>query len=225
LAAVAALIPAYNEEDVISDTVKAVASIPGIDEVIVIDDGSQDGTSSKAEDAGARVVRLKRNRGKGAALNAGLAQTNAEIILMVDADLGSSAVHAAKLLSPVLVGDADMSIAVMQPPAGHRGGFGCVMKLSKWAVKKYGGSEVAAPLSGQRAIRRSVIQKLGGFADGFGVETALTIGALRGGFRVVEIPLPLTHRYTGRDWRGFAHRLRQFWDILKVAWRNSRKKL
>ncbi len=217
------LIPAYNEEDLIADTVRAASGIPGVSDILVIDDGSKDETANRAEEAGARVIRLGRNRGKGAALNAGLAETKADIILILDADLGSSAGEASRLLEPILRGEADMSIAVMKTPTGHRGGFGCVLKLSKWAVKKYGGANVSAPLSGQRAIRRRVLEEIGGFAEGFGVETALTIDALRRGYRLVEIELPLTHRYTGRDWRGFVHRFRQFVDILKVVWRRPGK--
>ncbi|MDH7601851.1 MAG: glycosyltransferase family 2 protein [Armatimonadota bacterium] len=220
---VSVLIPAYNEEDLIADTVRAVSHIPEISEILVVDDGSTDATAEKAEEAGARVIRLQRNIGKGAALNAGLAKTDADVILMLDADLGSSASEASRLLEPVLRGEADMSIAVITAPAGHRGGFGCVMKLSKWAVKRYAGANISAPLSGQRAVRRKLLEEIGGFADGFGAETALTIDALRKGFKVVEIELPLRHRYTGRDWRGFAHRFRQFLDILNVVWRRYRK--
>ncbi|MCX8053799.1 MAG: glycosyltransferase family 2 protein [Armatimonadetes bacterium] len=220
---IAVLIPAYNEEDRVADTVRAVSRIPGVGEIIVIDDGSKDETAKRAREAGAQVIQLDRNRGKGAALNAGLAATKADIILMLDADLGSSASEASRLLEPILRGEAEMSIAVLKTPAGHRGGFGCVMKLAKWAVRKYGGANVRAALSGQRAVHRTVLEDIGGFAEGFGVETALTIDALRKGYRLVEIELPLTHRYTGRDWQGFVHRFRQFLDILKVAWQRRRK--
>lgn len=220
---IAALIPAYNEADIIVETVKAVRSICGVDEIIVIDDGSTDDTSKVASDAGASVIRLEKNSGKGTALNAGLAQTDADIILMLDADLGASAVEAERLLEPVIRGEADMSIAVIKTPSKHRGGFGCVMKLARWAVRHYGGSEISAPLSGQRAVRREVLEKAGGFAPGFGVETALTIKALRHGYRLVEIPVAITHRYTGRDIRGFVHRFKQFVDVARVVWSVSKE--
>jgi hypothetical protein len=116
-----------------------------------------------------------------------------------------------------------MSIATMKAPPGHKGGFGVVMTLSRWAIRRYGGLEVTAPLSGQRAIRRKLLEDVGGFEMGFGVETALTIDALRKGYRIVEVPLPLTHRVTGRDWRGFVHRARQFADILRAVWKRRRR--
>jgi len=221
---VAVLIPAYNEEDTIGETVKAALAIPDIEEVIVIDDGSEDETPFIAYDSGARVVQTDRNLGKGDALNAGLAETDADIILMIDADLGPTAAETRRLLEPVLAGHADMSIAVVRPPVGHRGGFGFVSRLSRWAVRRYGGADVTCPLSGQRAVRRKLIEDVGGFAEGFAVETLLTIEALRKGYRIVEVPLPISHRVTGRDWAGFVHRARQFAHILLALWRRRKRR-
>ena len=214
---VAVLIPAYNEADLIGETVAAALNMTGVDEVVVIDDGSDDDTASVASEAGARVIHLVENRGKGAALNTGIAQVQADIYLMIDADLGKSASETCRLLEPVLADHADLSIAIMSAPEGHKGGFGLVMRLSRWAIRRLGGTVVTAPLSGQRAFRRELIESIGGFEVGFGVETAMTIDALRKGYRVVEVPLPLTHRVTGRNWAGFRHRGRQFAHILRVV--------
>jgi hypothetical protein len=75
-----------------------------------------------------------------------------------------------------------------------------------------------APLSGQRAITTSCLAAVRPLAGGFGVETAMTIDAVRAGFRLVEIPVPgLTHRATGRTLRGFAHRGRQGLHIARAA--------
>lgn len=220
---VAVLIPAHNEADLVGETVTAAAKMPGIDDVVVIDDGSDDDTAEVASQAGARVIVLVENAGKGAALNAGVAEVQADIYLMIDADLGSTAAHTHRLLEPILSGHADLSIAAMYAPKGHRGGLGMVMKLSRWAIRKYGGMVVTAPLSGQRAFTRELIEAIGGFERGFGVETAMTIDALRHGYRVVEVPLPLTHRVTGRNWAGFAHRGRQFVDVLRAVWRRRKE--
>ena len=211
---VVVLIPAYNEADRIEDTVKAALAMPGVDEVVVIDDGSDDDTAALASEAGARVIELDENAGKGAALNAGIAEVDADVYLMIDADLGASASETYRLLEPIAAGHADMSIAVMSAPEGHKGGFGFVMKLSRWAIRRLGGIVVTAPLSGQRAFRRELIHDIGGFEQGFGVETAMTIDAVRQGYKAVEVPLPLTHRVSGRNWAGFRHRGRQFWHIL-----------
>jgi len=220
---VAVLIPAYNEADLVGETVAAALGMPGIDNVVVIDDGSDDDTAEVASQAGARVMVLAENAGKGAALNAGVAEVQADVYLMIDADLGSTAAQTYRLLEPVLAGHADLSIAAMSAPKGHKGGFGLVMKLSRWAIRKYGGMVVTAPLSGQRAFTRELIEAIGGFERGFGVETAMTIDALRHGYKVVEVPLPLTHRVTGRNWAGFVHRGRQFVHILRAVWKRRKE--
>ncbi len=219
MARVTALVPAYNESERIGETVRALSALEAVEEVLVIDDGSTDATAQAASQAGARVISMGRNCGKGAALNRGLAESDGDIILMIDADLGSCARETAALLEPVAAGQADMAIAAMKAPPGHKGGFGFAQRLSRWAIRKLGGKTMSAPMSGQRAIRRSLIEDIGGFENRFGVETALTIDALRKGYRVVEIPLPLCHRTTGRSLAGFLHRGRQFVDIVKAVWK------
>lgn len=210
------LIPAYNEADRIAETVRAACALPGVSEVIVIDDGSTDGTFEKAQQAGAgRVIRMERNGGKGAALAAGIAAADAEILLLLDADLGATAAAAAPLLEPVMEGRVDMTIAML-PSVEGSGGLGFAMGLARWGIRKYTGTVMKAPLSGQRAIRKEIIEKMGGFDHGFGVETGLTIDAIRMGYRVEEVPVDLSHRSTGKNLRGFLHRGRQFRDIARA---------
>ncbi|MCE5199306.1 MAG: glycosyltransferase family 2 protein [Armatimonadota bacterium] len=222
MARIAVLIPAFNEEDLIAQTVKAALEMPGVDEVVVIDDGSEDETPFVAYDAGARVIQMDMNLGKGAAMNRGVTECDADVYLIIDADLGPSAYETYRLLEPLAADQADMSIAIMKAPPGHKGGFGFVMKLAKWGIRKYGGTVVTAPISGQRAIRKKLIEDIGGFEMGFGVETALTIDALRKGYRIVEVPLPLTHRATGRDLKGFIHRGQQFVHIARALWKRRK---
>jgi glycosyltransferase involved in cell wall biosynthesis len=221
---VSAILPAYNEEERIEATVRALCGLPGIGEILVVDDGSADRTAERAEQVGARVLRLSANQGKGAALNAGAQAARGDILLLLDADLGDSARQAERLLKPLLDDEADMSIATLPVIPGRGGGFGLVVGLARWGIRRATGREMAAPLSGQRALRRAVLQRVGGFAGGFGVETALTIDALCAGFRVVEIPTSMTHRVTGRDWRGMLHRARQLIAVARVLWprRSSR---
>ena len=219
---IVALIPAFNEQTTIVATVEAVFDIPGVSEVVVIDDGSWDETAFFAHDAGATVIQLEKRSGKGAALNRGIAETEAQIYMFLHADLGSSAKECAALLEPILADHADMSIGVM-PSSGLRpGGMGFVLKLSGWAIRRYGGTIVTAPLSGQRAIRSQLLADIGDLEPGFAVETALTIDALRLGYRIVETNIDFQHRATGRDLKGFAHRGKQFWEIAKMVWRRRK---
>jgi glycosyltransferase involved in cell wall biosynthesis len=220
-AGITAVVPAYNEERRVAATVRALRSIPGVAEVIVVDDGSTDATASEAASAGARVVTLERNRGKGHALERGVAASTAPILLLADADLEGSAANLRALVEPLRDDIADVAIAA-PPRTGGPSGFGLVEGLAGWGIRRLTGKRLSRPLSGQRAIRRDAA---GGFAAGFGVETAFTIDALRAGYRVVEVPCEITHARTGRDPAGFAHRARQGIDVIRALasrWRKPR---
>ncbi|MBF7082075.1 glycosyltransferase family 2 protein [Desulfallas sp. Bu1-1] len=212
---VAAIIPAFNEQEYIGDTVAALAGIPEITEIVVVDDASTDRTAALAAGAGARVITLPGNMGKGAALNKGVTAVTADVYLLLDGDLGASAADARLLLAPVMAGEADMTVAQFPPPR-RKGGFGLVKGLARFGIKLYTGLEMKSPLSGQRAMTRQVLDSVFPFASGYGVEVGLTIRAARAGFRVMEVPVQMTHAETGRDLKGFMHRGRQFWHIALV---------
>ena len=211
---IAVLIPAHDEAEKIATTVSAALSIEGVTRVVVVDDGSEDDTALLAEREGAKVVRMLGNAGKGGALEAGAKRVeNADIIVLLDADLGQTADQAALLIAPLLAGDADMSVATFPPPEG-KAGFGTVMRLARWGIHRYGGPfEARAPLSGQRALTRSCFATVRPFSAGYGVEVGLTIRALRAGFTLVEVPTTMAHAATGRDLSGFVHRGRQFTHV------------
>lgn len=212
---VSVLIPAYNEARYIGTTVRAAWQIPGVRQVVVVNDASSDDTGPLAAAAGAQVIDLPVNRGKGNALNAGCPALGGELVLLLDGDLGDSAIHAARLLEPLQQGQADLSIAVFPAVAGS-GGFGLVKGLARLGIKALSGIDVQAPLSGQRALTRSALQCVLPFASGYGVEVAMTIKAARCGLRIVEVPVPLHHRYTGRNLAGFIHRGRQFIQVARA---------
>jgi glycosyltransferase involved in cell wall biosynthesis len=107
------LIPAYNEAARIGAVLQAVLGHPDLAEVIVIDDGSSDGTAERAMAAGARVVRLSPNRGKSGALAAGLDLVQTSHVLLLDADLiGLRAQDIARLIAPVAEGRADVTMSL-----------------------------------------------------------------------------------------------------------------
>jgi hypothetical protein len=210
------LVPAHDEAARIAETVRAALALPGVDRVLVVDDASSDRTSPLAEEAGAEVIRMLNNVGKGTALDAGLTvvRDDADVLLLLDGDLGESASQAALLLEPIVRGEADMTIAAF-PPAERPAGFGLVKSLARWGIRMLSGTAgrafaAAAPLSGQRAMTRECWERATPFAFGYGVEVALTVRALRSGMRVVEVPTTMSHAASGRDGAGFAHRGTQF---------------
>jgi glycosyltransferase involved in cell wall biosynthesis len=213
----AVVVAAYGEEDRIGATVQALhEAFPG-SLVVVADDGSPDGTAAAAERAGAQVVRLARRTGKGGAASqaAEVALASApELVLLCDADLGKSAGALAALVEAVEAGECDLAIAAFRRRVG--GGFGVALRFSRWAIERRAGRRFEAPISGQRAMRAEVLRAVLPFAAGYGMETAMTIDAVRSGYRIAEIELDLEHRATFRTPAGFLHRARQLVDFGRV---------
>ena len=218
----AVVIPAKNESDRIRATVAGAASLPGVDMVVVVDDGSADSTGALAESAGAIVVRHGHSRGKAAAMETGaeavrlLEQANGRLgprhLLFLDGDLGATAAEAAPLAEPVRAGDADMTIAVFTDRV-KRGGVGLVVGLAGAGIERATGWRPAQPLNGQRCLTRAAFEAARPLARGFGVETAMTIDLKRKGFRVAEVEVDMAHRATGGDLAAQLHRARQFADV------------
>jgi glycosyltransferase involved in cell wall biosynthesis len=221
---VSVIIPAYNESERIAETVRAALSLPGVLEVLVVDDGSSDDTADRARAAGAtRVIRAEKNEGKGQAMNRGWRAAKGDTLLFLDGDLGSSAAEGEKLLRPLASGEADVTLAQFAS-AGKKGGFGTALRLARWGIRRLTGQEVTAPLSGQRAMRREVVERIGGFSSGYSVETGMTVDLLRAGYRLVETPTRMTHKVTGRDLAGFRHRGRQLLHIAVILLKKTARR-
>ena len=219
---VAVIIPARNEADRIQATVTAACGLPAVGVVIVVDDGSTDGTADAARSAGAVVTRHARNRGKGAAMETGAEAARVldqrerpRHLLFLDADLAGTAALAGPLTEPVLAGTADMTIAVFATTV-KLGGHGLVVGLSGGGIRRATGWQPAQPLNGQRCLTRAAFEAARPLARGWGVETALTIDLLRQGLRVAEVQVELAHRATGTGLRAQLHRARQLTDVARA---------
>jgi hypothetical protein len=215
-----AIVAARNEAERIGETLGALRqALPGV-RLLVADDASSDGTTEVAMSAGAWVVRRGRPHGKGANVTATAQAAIGEFedratVLLCDADLGASAGRLGPLMEGVESGYCDLAIAAFEEPRG--GGFGVALGYARRAVERSSGVHLAAPLSGQRAMRLSTLRELIPFAGGWGMETGMTIDAVGAGYRVREIALPLEHRATGRTPAGFLHRARQLRDIRRAT--------
>lgn len=215
-ARVAALVAARNEGYRIAATVEALRSFPEVGEVVVVDDGSTDGTADAALLAGARVLHAKHGVGKGGALEAGLSRVPwPDVWLLADGDLGVTASGLAPLLREVLEQRADVAIGILPRQGG--GGFGLVKRAARQLIGSLSGFRPDEPLSGQRVLTAAALAACRPLAPGFGVETAMTIDAVRAGLRVIEVPIEVAHRPTGRGLLGFVHRGRQGLDILRAV--------
>lgn len=156
-AGVAVIIPAYNEAPTIGEVVRVARSSSLVQEVIVVSDASTDETVSLAKQAGATVIDLKQNIGKGGAMRKGLEETCASIIVFLDADLiGLTRDHVEQLVRPVLQGEYAMQVGIRD-----RGTV--FTKLTR----------VFPIISGERALRREVVDQIPHrFYRGFMIEVA-----------------------------------------------------
>jgi hypothetical protein len=196
------LVAARDEEARIEQTVAELhAAFPDA-QILVADDGSRDSTAAAARRAGARVVRLPR-LGKGQALTLAEREARPGQLLLADADLDGN-------LAPLLDGTAELTIAAFAERQG--GGFGLAKRAARALVRARSGFNATEPLSGQRALSPAARAACFPLAPGFGCEVRMTIDAVRAGLSVQERELPLRHRATGRDPRGFLHRGRQLLD-------------
>lgn len=200
-----AVVPAYNEETTVGPVVAQLVASPLVDDVIVVSDGSTDGTAGTAAKAGARVLELPENQGKAAAILAGARESRQETLLLLDADLiGLNQEHITALVQPVLTGETVMTIGLF---AGGR-------PFTDWAQR------VAPFLSGQRAFSKRILWEVGHLeASHFGLEVLLTRYLEESGLDTRFVPLPyLSHRMKEEKmglWRGTRARLKMYRDIAR----------
>lgn len=201
----AVLIPAFNEATGVSEVVR-VALEAELGPVLVVDDGSEDGTAAAARTAGAELLELEANTGKGGAVAAGVAHLSEDVLVLLDADLvGLTVRHLRDLAAPVLAGTVDMTRGVFE------GG-----RWSTTAAQK-----MLPQLNGQRAVLRELLASLPELEDSrYGIEVVITEGAKAGGWRVRDVPMDGVTQLTKEEKRGFlkgmALRLKMYGDIFRT---------
>jgi glycosyltransferase involved in cell wall biosynthesis len=136
------------------------------------------------------------------------------IFVLCDGDLAESAGELGALAETVRRGEADVAVAAFARRVG--GGIGLAVGFARWAIARRCGLRTTAPISGQRALRARALRAVLPFAHGFGMELGMTIDAVRAGYRLVEVELPLSHRASRRTPAGFIHRARQLADFART---------
>lgn len=202
----AILLPAFNEVRTIGEVVR-VALESRLGEVFVVDDGSFDGTGEAAQQAGGRVISLTSNRGKGGAVAAAATTIDADVLVLIDADLtGLKATHLEALARPVLSSETDMTRGVF---VGGRWQTAAAQRLTP-------------QLNGQRGIWRELLLSVPGLeATRYGLEVAITEHARRSGWTVQDVPLMGVSQVMKEEkrgfWRGVGTRLGMYRDIVRTV--------
>jgi glycosyltransferase involved in cell wall biosynthesis len=202
---VTTIIPAYNEEKYISNVLKSLQNVEEITQIIVVSDGSTDNTVQEALNWGVQVIALPENIGKGGALTIGLQYSLEDIVLFLDADLlGLTEQHILDLISPVINGQAEMTIGIFEN--------GRLATDVAQVISPY--------LSGQRCIKKGCLEQIEDLAlSGFGAETVLTHYAQQKKIPTVYVQLPKMSHVMKEEKlglvKGFAYRMKMYWEIAK----------
>ena len=215
------VIAAHDEADTIADVVqRATAALEGAClEVVVVDDGSTDGTAALAAAAGARVIRLAQNQGKGAALRAGIEASRGDWLVFIDADGQDDPTEIPRLLEHAQ-GDVVLVNGSRFKGTMHRG----AISAPNWVgnVVMTGlldlvfNARITDSQAGFRAIRGDVARGLPLTSTEYEIETEMLAKVLRARGRVVEVPVARYERAAGRtDFRRIRNGLRILATIVR----------
>jgi glycosyltransferase involved in cell wall biosynthesis len=212
----AVIIPAYNEGGTVASVVKTVLAQPLVREVIVVDDGSRDGTWAALQplaqaDTRIRLFQHAANRGKGAALRTGFAKAAAPIVIVQDADLEYDPADYPALARPILAGKADVVFGSRFAGSGahrvlyfwHYAGNRLLTLVSNMATNL----NLADMESGYKMFRREVTQKILIEEDRFGFEPEIVAKVSRLNLRIYEVAIS----YYGRTYA----------EGKKIGWRDG----
>lgn len=216
---VSVVLAALNEAANIGPVVRGC--LAHADEVVVVDDGSTDDTASVATEAGARVFTLSRNRGKGVAVRRGAVEASGDVLVFMDADGQDDPEDL-----PVLLLALDRADMVIGSRFLGRFERDAITPLHAWgnraltrAVNVLFGARLTDSQAGFRAIRRERFLAAGLDATGYDVEVDLVLEVLRGGGKIVEVPVTRRPRGSGRS------HLRTVRDGIRIAARIGLKGL
>ena len=203
---VTAIVSAYNEAPRLGAVLQVLATYPGFREIIVIDDGSTDGTREAAEKWGVRVARNETNRGKGYSMSRGVTLAQSDIIFFSDADItGLTHETIDLILAPVLEGVADMAIG---------------MTDRKWYLVHEMLAFVPL-LGGERAVTKSLWQKVPEYyKQHFRIEVALNFFSMYYGKGYRYNVLPGVTQTIKEEkygfWQGFLARIKMYYNVFSA---------
>lgn len=192
------IIPAYNVEKSIGQTLAGLREWRARAEIIVISDGSTDRTAEVAEGAGYRVIRHRLNKGYGAALKTGIRAARGDMIVMMDADGEHSAAQISSLVDNF--GDNDMVVGAR----GKGSHLPLLRRPGKWILSRVANylaqTEIPDLNSGLRAFRKEVAQLfLHILPNGFSFTTTITLAFLKEGYNIAYVPITTTPRYGSKS--------------------------
>ena len=222
------IVPVYNERATVAEIVRRMrrVELPVDLEIILVDDGSFDGTEkilAALEDSTVQVIHHDTNRGKGAAVRSGLAASRGDLVLIQDADLEYDPQDWRLLLQPVLEGGASV-VYGSRFPDGQRPDVRLSTRVGRRCMSVAADVLFDTKLSdmecGYKLFDRRVLDGIVIESDRFDFEPELTAKVLRAGGRIHEVPVSYTPRanHEGRKF-SFRDRFHTLWALVRFRWR------
>jgi glycosyltransferase involved in cell wall biosynthesis len=215
------VIPVYNERKTLLEILRRVVAVPGNKEIILVDDGSTDGTREMLhlleKEPEFRIFYHDVNRGKGAALKTGFLQAHGDIVLVQDADLEYDPCDYPRLVEPILKNQADVVYGsrFLDAAAGRPGGF--LHRVANRVLTRMSNLFTGLGLTDMetcyKVFRREVLQAIAPRLkqERFGIEPELTAKVARAACRVREVSI--------------GYQRRTYQDGKKIGWRDGVKAL
>jgi glycosyltransferase involved in cell wall biosynthesis len=203
---ISVVVPAYNEACRIGAVLRSLVNCPSVDEILVIDDGSTDGTADVARTFNVQVISLPENRGKAAALDEGVRRAKNRDLLFLDADLvGLTTAHVERLIRAYSNEEINMVVGIFK---NGRMNTDIAQKINPFA-------------SGQRILSKELWERAKENVDkmDYGIEIALSKLAAKEGWRTEKVTLDGVTHILKEEKRGFVkgmqERLKMYGDMLK----------
>lgn len=212
---VAVLIPCYNEEITIGNTIKEFKKVLPEADIYVYDNNSKDRTSEIALEFGA-IVRKETRQGKGNVVRSMFRDIEADYYIMVDGDDTYPAEFAPQILEPLINGEADMTIGDRLSNGTYynenkRAFHDLGNNLVRWLINKLFRSNIKDIMTGYRGFTREFVKTMPVLSEKFEIETEMSIHALDKRFRIKEVPIDYRDRPEGS-----VSKLNTFSDGFKV---------
>lgn len=205
--------PVYNEKNTINQIVERVQAVPVSKEIIIVDDGSKDGTrdilKELAKQENIKVFLHKKNKGKGAALSTGLQHISGDFVIFQDADLEYHPEEYTRLLEPIQKGEADVVYGSRFKGSGRAFLFWHKVGniFLNFVTNILYNSTLTDMETCYKMFRCDVIKGIAIESNRFNVEPEITAKILKRGYKVFEVPIT----YSGRD----------FSEGKKITWRDG----
>jgi glycosyltransferase involved in cell wall biosynthesis len=194
------IMPVHNEVETVHEIIERVLDKSVVFEIIIVDDGSSDGTIEAVEKISSdkiKIIKHEKNKGKGAAVRTGFDAASGDVVIIQDADLEYDPDDYTKLLKPIEEGKTEVVYGVRTLETQR-----IIMRLGNefvtWVTNMIHGQKLYDMETCYKMMKREIAQKLQLECRGFDVEAEMTSKILRQGYKIHQIPISYTARYENK---------------------------